>query len=73
MLKRTQIYGRRWKIHGRYIGAATRAVKVITTLLFFLSRLDIYYLSITVNSITVANLLNRFPPIAIVRKTFPSI
>ena len=34
---------------------------------------NMYYLSIAVNSITVANLLNRFPPIAIVRKTFPSI
>ena len=34
MLKRTQIYGGRWRIHGRYIGATTRAraIKVITVI-----------------------------------------
>ena len=34
MLKRAQIYGGRWKIHGhgRYVGAATRAIKVITVI-----------------------------------------
>ena len=32
MLKRTQIYGGRWKVNGRYVGAATRAIKVITVI-----------------------------------------
>ena len=32
MLKRTQIYGGRWKVYGRYVGAATRAIKVITVI-----------------------------------------
>lgn len=32
MLKRTQIYGGHWKVNGRYVGAATRAIKVITVI-----------------------------------------